>query len=544
MTYKMRDDISNHTYLVTSYHGLYAFSNHKSTLLRAGLYFGLACNQFNTWYVFHFPYGCTDVMIESQHDRYKKPFDRGVIASFKFVENEIFDWKIEFEGVDNGTHVIVVYKEKLYCIETFQQRVLVLNIGEDSSLTYGNRYYFKDITIDEPIYVREYLLNESFGGFLENQKENENYCHMNAITIQDDLIYINCPLGLCKNTIRVYDINFEYLWSIEIPKHFFFCHDLVFVGCKIYMTTIPDQVISYDIVRKKFNVELQLPSSSRPKGLSILQNGIMMVGLRYHLRGPHNGKIFIQNSDNSCEIQGTYKCNFITCTNKEIDYNHVNSILRAPLVKRLPSLPVYMAPVCESISRCQHVAHEYMKAHPSMQENTNDEFQEYIWNFSDFSNFDKVIARSTFIKSFVLTKKNSLHDLVDNIHYPLLNSIEHMYKNLVKNLEKKGHMTGFYYVYGPKTFLPWHTNLNYPDHQNQLRIYHVFTKYNNVSWFLYRHPISHQIHAVPDIDSYTNVFSLGTYEMPLWHAVINPSEENYRISLGFSLHPFRIEDVF
>ena len=527
------------TYLVTSYNGLYKFSNKSSTLLRAGAYFGLASsgngNNSNTWYIFHFPY--------EKSEKYKKSFNRGLIASFKWIENEIHDWKIEFEGVDNGTHTIIVYKDTLYCLETYQQCVLVLNIREDSSLSYANRIYFKDITTKEPIYVSMYL-NVTSDDFLARLQQNDEYCHMNAITVQDDLIYINCPLGICKNTIRVYDMNFVYLWSIEIPKEYFFCHDLVFVGSKIYLTATPNHVLSYDIVQKTFNVELQLPTSSNPRGLSILQDGKMIVGLRYQLRGQSDRNIMVHHHGESCEIEGNFKSNCIACTNKEIDYVHVNSVLRTPFVKRLPSLPNYMTPLYESIDSFRKVAKEYMRAHPSIHRNTRDEIQEYIWNFSDFSNFDNIVASSFSPSSNSnIRKKLNLIDIADPCHHSLLTSIPRIYDNVVKNMGLNGCLTGRYFVYGPETFLKWHTNLDRCENQNQLRIYHVLTKYNNVSWFLYRHPISHQIHALPDIDSFTNVFSLGTYTMPLWHAVINPSDENYRVSMGFSLHPFDIKNV-
>ena len=62
----------------------------------------------------------------------------------------------------------------------------------------------------------------------------------------------------------------------------------------------------------------------------------------------------------------------------------------------------------------------------------------------------------------------------------------------------------------------------------------VFTDSED-SWFMYKHPISKQIHFIKDIDQTCNIFHLGTIESPLWHSVINLGETN-RLSVGLGVN--------
>ena len=92
--------------------------------------------------------------------------------------------------------------------------------------------------------------------------------------------------------------------------------------------------------------------------------------------------------------------------------------------------------------------------------------------------------------------------------------------------------TGKLFLYKPSTGLGWHTNLNSNDNFS-FRLYMVITDSED-SWFLYKHPISKQIHFMKDRNEYCNLFHLGHPNSPLWHAVINRGENN-RLSLGFGV---------
>jgi hypothetical protein len=97
-------------------------------------------------------------------------------------------------------------------------------------------------------------------------------------------------------------------------------------------------------------------------------------------------------------------------------------------------------------------------------------------------------------------------------------------------------VTGKLFVYPPNHHLGWHTNLETHVNYRTFRCYIVFLENERCepeSFFLYRHPISHLIHAVPDRHGYANIFYLGSRKRPLWHAVVNPSSVK-RVSVGLA----------
>jgi hypothetical protein len=92
---------------------------------------------------------------------------------------------------------------------------------------------------------------------------------------------------------------------------------------------------------------------------------------------------------------------------------------------------------------------------------------------------------------------------------------------------------GPFYYYPPRHALGWHTNMESCEDREVLRVYTISCDYDYTSFFIYKHPISNQIHVVGDRDGYANIFSVGYECDPLWHAVINPSYNTKRLSLGF-----------
>jgi hypothetical protein len=202
-------------YLVSSREGLYLFDSCDGSyrLVREGKYFGL-CSHKDLWYVVGFT-----------GDRYL-PTDTGYIESFKISgDGCVQEVHLRASGLDNGCHQMIAYRNQLYLLETYHQRVRVFDILENSDLSLKNVFYPHVVSASDVVVNARYVLS----GHIENAV-CEGYLHMNAITIHDDLIYISCPRlrnaisddSNCKPTashkrmdhmIKVFDMAFNPLWT-------------------------------------------------------------------------------------------------------------------------------------------------------------------------------------------------------------------------------------------------------------------------------------------------------------------------------------------
>ena len=96
-------------------------------------------------------------------------------------------------------------------------------------------------------------------------------------------------------------------------------------------------------------------------------------------------------------------------------------------------------------------------------------------------------------------------------------------------------MSGRFHLIKPNHAKGWHNNIESVPKGTAEVIYFVITDVNEFggSFFLYRHPYTKMIHAVPDISgTYKKFYLIGDENKPLWHAI--GSFTANRISLGYS----------
>lgn len=93
---------------------------------------------------------------------------------------------------------------------------------------------------------------------------------------------------------------------------------------------------------------------------------------------------------------------------------------------------------------------------------------------------------------------------------------------------------GPFYYYAPLHALSWHTNMG-DSGPETYRMYNVYCEKDYESFFCYKHPVSGLIHILGDKNMHTEVFNIGPVDKPFWHAVINPTKNVKRMSLGFML---------
>ena len=102
--------------------------------------------------------------------------------------------------------------------------------------------------------------------------------------------------------------------------------------------------------------------------------------------------------------------------------------------------------------------------------------------------------------------------------------------------------SGPLFLYAAGHGMGWHTNLDNEEplgintsHSRPIRMYIVQNLVGGVDtgFFLYRHPYSGKIHAVPDRSGYVNVFDLRDAVSPIWLAVV--CLRGCRISYGMRM---------
>lgn len=537
------------SYLITSREGLYHFEafNRTFNLLKNGFFFGLTKHR-HVWYVFGYEG-------DNEQERTLPTFN-GYIASFHIVFDEqgpvVSDWKTIYRGLDNGTHHIKVYKNKLYAIETYIQTIKVFDINDDYTISLSRSIeMFKS---ERPIANAHYILQ----GYGDERHTCQGYKHINALTVHDNLIYLSCPSlrnsitpdgkpsqSLSPHVIEVYDLDFNFLWSFIVHNEIF-CHDVVFLGHKLYFCAPPNKLCLFDIVTKQYEVVKTFNvKSMHPRGLSIDNAGTIVTGLR----SPNSLVISNVNVPFDVDYVGA-PCSpcFIAKLDYENDFNNCMSLLVHPFACQLPAneLPFETASIQE-MSKCIF-AHDWRKYFDNRK---NDEYrganknmissierytleevkQPYEICFDNINNLQTLVNQKIYLSELVV------EDEMKTTYTDMMTTFK---KFCLEVANKAMIVTGKLYLYPPKSGMGWHTNLEEIYNIDTIRCYIVYTTKDNESFFLYKHPISGLIHAIPDRNGFANIFDLGSPDSPLWHAIYNNSRDTQRLSVGIATHKYRM----
>lgn len=442
---------------------------------------------------------------------------QGLIESFAAEDPLLTSPRIEATGLDNGSHQMMIHDGCLYLQETYMQRIKIFPITETGALGTPRVVYPAGTNIANIHYA---LKNPSL--------TSNGYLHMNAITCQDGLFYISCPRlrdrtdergqpsqqEAIPHSIMVFDRTFKPLWSMDI-KEVCFCHDLVFLGSKVYFLSSSNVLLSYDIQTKLTRQEIVFPNTlSRGRGLSITKDGTCVVGFRFPsvvvVANLHTKTITSMTAipDGPCMIWNT---------NLDQDYAHVNGPLRRSFVLNIPC-PSFFAPMSSTLQEL--VSHVFQHKDTFTTRQDIHVRQSKLPPFDGWSNVEYRQPVSQSNISLVTKSDQAVHQLYKQVHD--------------FGMSRAMYPSGRMFLYPPFHHLGWHTNLETVGNHNTYRCYLVYCTEDNKTFFLYRHPISHQIHAVPDRHGTANLFYFGNTERPLWHAVINPTPHVYRLSLGFA----------
>ncbi len=533
-------------YLITSREGLFLFnvSTHEFHKLRDGYFFGLARHS-DLWYVFGYK---GDNVNEKNYPTFK-----GYIASFRLCNAQIECWTEQCTSLDNGSHQLRVYKNKLYLVETYIQNIAIFNILTDGSLLHEKNVnmYSSTSAVVSPVVNAHYVINGT-----DPNTTCRGYKHINALTFHDGLIYLSCPSlrnnisktgiptqSLSPHVIEVYDGDFNFLWSFVLQEEVF-CHDIVFHGHKIYFNAPPNKVCIFDIVDKTITSKITLSIEAfHPRGLSISRDGLVVIGLRrpgmlaYFHQNDVDAKQNIQYVPSPCE-----PC-FIGMIDYDNDYNNMNSALVKGFVQQVHQsvLPLTLK-TFDNISDLVF-EHDWTKYKDTRWEKEKTlKLSQQDYNLQNV----KTPTEEVFVDLHGLQKTSSMkihiaqlvvRDEMQNRHREILKQLN----DLEQYVQRKAlRVSGHLYLYPPQSALGWHTNLEELYNHNTIRCYIVHTTKDNETFFLYKHPVSNLIHAVPDRNKFANIFALGNEDNPLWHAVYNNSKDTMRLSLGLAFHQYRL----
>jgi PKHD-type hydroxylase len=439
-----------------------------------------------------------------------EPSFKGYILQFELDNEEnMINQKEILTGLDNGVHQLCIWKNYLYILETYIQQITIVNLDD---ITEKNVIHPFEKSISVQYHIRGY-----HGSF-------ENYKHMNAITVQDDRFYIMCPhlrskledgkASQDRNPSHIFMFGPDWKIIDKFDTGRYFCHDLVVIGHEIYFADATNTILKLNIVTREIEEVWTIDPVSPDlrkicRGLSISTDGNVRVGTH-----DFKGNYFV--------VDPIYKKQITVdetpCCIKRldaIDFNDETSIFKQSYTLTLPSYTFH------------HTTNTILNNLKKVHKHQNHEGSEF-----------------PSIKEFLNPDLSSGGDLQNNI-----NSSLH-----VPCLEKKVPLPHYLVESGPFFFYPkghainWHTNtfhLEYDENIFKYRIYTVSTTGN--SYFLYRHPKSHKIHVIKDIDETSLVFNLCPGGEKFWHAVITMTGSRLSYGVKFSketLKTLKIENIW
>lgn len=461
-------------YLMTSRKGIYLNFTKK---LIDGKFFGLT-HQGPVWYA-------SGTHAVDTH----MPSFQGYILQFEIDSTGEMTNKNEIiTGLDNGIHQMCIWRDHLYVLETYMQRITVVDLKDFSK----TEIYPFDRAIS--VWYQQLGFEGSY----------EKYIHMNAITVQDDRFYIMCPY--LENTIVdglpsqegnpshifMFGPDWKVLDTFDIGRYF--CHDLVINGHEIYFADASNTISKLNIVTREveqvWTVDPVSPDLRKIcRGLSMCANGQVWIGTS-DVGGEHYYAVD-PNKKQHIELDSA------PCCIKRIDGTDFND-------------------------ETSHLKKAFTLSYPSSFNSTTASIYNKLVDVH--KNNEKPARKFDYMKEFLNPDFSRLKS--DGS----MNTTSISIPNLEKTMPLPYYLieSGPFYMYPENSIMDWHTNhtqMNSDQNLLNYRMYTVNTTGN--SYFLYNHPISNKIHAIKDIDGTSLVFNLYP---TFWHAVI--CTKGTRLSYG------------
>lgn len=493
------------THFMSSRDGFFIFDENSAHVQKIldGHYFGIT-RKGNRVYLFGFLEGTTHGSELT-----------GCIWSFHLVKGKIFNFKKELDGLDKGCHQMAIFEDHMYIPETYQQRLIKVRIDDDD-----------DLVPDSIEYIHLWPRAKIYHRY-EDNREDEHYLHINAITVQDDRFFFMCPrlVGRAKETSTIQVWN-PRDWSMidEYDIGGWYCHDLVIMGHEIYFCDALNSVCKLNMVTRCVSSVYTIPGAVLEgrhicRALSINSDGEFVASTPMK---PSGCIIFTKDKKFEIEIINI-SATMITRIDGE-DYNNSDSKIRRSWVRTIPAasnkfFSKMIEPSDELLSVVQNHEFSTEGIEHQVTESLSNTFSPT--SIDEFLNplFDNMSHHMSYIGH------NEKRTILDNPDFKdLILPDEFLGSNVYE-------LSGHFYHYPRGHGMGWHTNISQIEMRPSTGFRCYFVRTTGGTFFFYRHPFSNKIHAVHDVDYSVNVFHLTPAPVFFWHAV--GSILGDRFSIGY-----------
>ena len=485
----------------------------------------------------------------------------GFVMSFACVGGRLSDLRTEVSGIDNGVHHILVGtnakgERHLYALETHAQRIVRFEMDPKTGALDPTPEYIHPF----PKAVNAHWVKMPQYAHLRDALPE--YLHANALTQLDGLFYVMCPRlrsaldasgcptndPTAMSSVRVFSESWEPLREYELGRRF--CHDAVILGHELHFLDADNTLCKLNLVTAEVTL-LANVCGSEPgwravcRALSIAENGDVAFSTT-RLEGDQEHRTM--GSGSGCYLvrlpaggdakltplptEGTdgWSLTHMTLVQGE-DYNQATSVLRSPAGVHQVRL---LTPLLTDLRRTFEVAYDVAKHHFFSRPLPKDVFggvERYngspddAWVPEDLAQLlsppDDAFSKGHMMRHFHPMKRGKIRlgapEMAPILPTPLVLTHD---KLKVIACAAGVQESGALFLYPEGHGMGFHTNLDNEQTKRTIRMYLVRNAAEfGSSFFLYRHPYSGKIHAVPDREGYANVFDLRDPVSPIWHAV-------------------------
>lgn len=351
---------------------------------------------------------------------------------------------------------------------------------------------------------------------------------LNDVSAEKDISY--------SNYIFIFNDNFEYKQVYSLP-YTELCKYIRYYG--IYLLFIKNsEIIKYNLITNECDIFI-----------SIDINNIIIKS--YSITKDNELICLLQNPYNylCCDV-----CKIMINEPDKINYMYISKLL--PIIKEVHCLNYnddILLPI--SVWKKSYIQHININ---SIKNNTNCNIVDYLINIYNslddckdifkINNYTLKNIEYASLEEFINISDTYLSDITaflpsfnnlqpKQLHYEDINNSEHIIKyNTITDIYnfciKNNISPSGWFLYEKGYNMGWHTNLDKDIHKSKNKRQYIVLNQNvfGSSYFLYKHPISKQVHIVPDDKVSIIQFSFGTEEKPLWHAVY--CKDGIRMSFG------------
>lgn len=406
-------------------------------------------------------------------------------------------------------------------------------MDENKNLFIISKKYIIEIVFDESkqviIQMKKYELFSDSNLLIDSFTYQDGYYYILAYQLNETDIN-----NSYTNYIFIFNKDFEYKQVYSLPYNEK-CSQLRYYG--IYLLFVKgSEIIKYNFITNESEIFISLSINAYIKSYYISENNEIICLLQ-------NPNTYI-----SCDI---CKITIHNMQQKQCSYMYFEKII--PIIKQIIDINyshnVLLPSLIWKTSYVKHI---------NIQNDTKVEILcKYLIDFyKERNNYTKYIYDKIYktknityssLEDFLSISDNYLSDIKDILpSYANLQPKQFKYDEIEKNIHNKDdiifklneyitsndiRMSGWFF-YDKGHNLGWHTNLDIDSNiiHNQRKYIVINDSVFGSSYFMYKHPISQQIHIIPDDKISSLQFSFGTKEQPFWHAVY--CKEGTRMSFG------------